>query len=203
MTNHTKPLVFCIGLVKTGTTSLMSALDILGWPGCDNIPLMAESWVKYANHVIDKPFTDLTDKYRAFSQNPVALRYAELYRAYPDAKFILTERDVNQAIASMLIHVAWNRLHPNPAPHMNWRNLNTFDDEVLYQSHGGNVRSFFNGRVGSLLIMDITKGTWHWPPLCKFLGVPVPAERFPHHNHSKGRLADMLSGHFSYTGKED
>jgi hypothetical protein len=202
---HLRPLVFCLGLVKTGTSSLLQALEIMGWPGCDDISLMQASWEKLRAEEIEKPFEDLTGKYRAFSQNPVALCYPSLLAHYPDAKFILTERDPNEAIVSMLIHVAWNRMHPEPRPpHMQWLDLNTEEDEELYTGWSGKVTNHFvkAGKGNQLLIMDITKGDG-WDALCPFLDVPVPAECFPHYNHSKGRLADLLSGRFEYRGKED
>ena len=188
MSDHLKPLIFCIGLVKTGTSSLLEALNILGWPGCNDIPAMQDSWTEFFNNVSTVPLGGLTNRYRAFSQNPVALLYSALSAWYPEAKFILTERDTNQVIASMLIHVAWNRLHPEPKPsHVaSWTNLTTSEDEGLYPRHSKQVRAFFEDKPVPLLIMDVTQAP-QWEPLCEFLQVPVPAPTFPHFNHYKGR----------------
>lgn len=205
MTTHLRPPVFCIGLVKTGTTSLLRALELMGWPGCNDIGLLQGAWKQFNDGGRDgRPLDSLLPRFRAFAQNPVALQYKSLAAYYPDAKFVLTTRDANEAIASMLIHVAWNRLHPNSKPHMNWRNLNTEADEQLYSRWPVEVEAFFAEQPvpNRLLVMDISAGD-DWRKLCPFLNVIEPAENFPHFNHSKGRLADLLSGDFKYRGKED
>jgi hypothetical protein len=206
MSDNEKPLVFCIGLVKTGTTSLLRALNTLGWPGCNDIPLMDEAWATWRKNlgmtkIIPEPFDTLVGKYRAFAQNPVSLNWQKLFMHYPEAKYILTVRDINDVIASMMINVAYNRRHPNPEQvAARWKHLNSQQDEQFYEEHARKVQDRFFGASSvsadpvtqSLLVMDISKGDG-WDKLCPFLGVDKPDLEFPHHNSSREKLLEMIA----------
>ncbi|WP_295888478.1 sulfotransferase, partial [uncultured Thiohalocapsa sp.] len=83
--------IFCIGLSKTGTTSLTEALKILGYD--------AVHWyaTKHAFRYTDDGGIDIDwdffERHDAFADTPIARIYPQLDERYPDAKFILTLRD--------------------------------------------------------------------------------------------------------------
>jgi hypothetical protein len=57
--------------------------------------------------------------------------------------------------------------------------------------HAARVAEYFSGRPDDLLVLDITAGDG-WPPLCRFLGRPVPDAPFPATNRS-GSWRDEVS----------
>ena len=113
--------IFGIGLSKTATTSLSAALNILGYR-CFDFPhfIMINSSCKvYYRHKINKKlwfnfFKDLTkntdnrlilnteriEEFDAFTDTPVVRFYKQLDKLYPDSKFILTTREIENWLRS-------------------------------------------------------------------------------------------------------
>lgn len=52
----------------------------------------------------------------------------------------------------------------------------------IYQSHLDAVAAYFRGTQGKLLELPLCDMADPWPPLCEFLGLPVPDLPFPHRN---------------------
>ena len=81
--------IFCIGFHKTGTTSLETALTMLGYrvTGCNGIndPDIEKNVLKMA--------FELVGQYDAFQDNPWPIIFKELDEKFPGSKFILTLRD--------------------------------------------------------------------------------------------------------------
>jgi Sulfotransferase domain len=181
--------VFGIGLGRTGTGSLVAALNLLGvrsihYPS-DDQTLRELKAAQFRLSVLDE--------YDGAADISVAPYYAELDRAYPGSKFILTVRDKANWLDSIEAHLA---------------NVNNFDYEFArfvhtvtygcevfhrerfaraYDCHVMNVSLYFSQRPSDLLVLDICKGDG-WDLLCSFLGCnpPVPLPAFPHHH--TGRL---------------
>jgi hypothetical protein len=86
---ETKQKIFCIGLNKTGTTTLGSILEKQGYKvkGFDG-----EVLIKYRFRGFDASIQALIEEYDAFQDIPWPLMFEELYTNYPGAKFILTTR---------------------------------------------------------------------------------------------------------------
>ena len=82
--------IFGIGLSKTGTTSLARALNILGYRTRDNLGV-----VDYIRGDLSSINPGILDTNDAFTDTPVPNFYRELDAKYPDAKFILTIRDMD------------------------------------------------------------------------------------------------------------
>ena len=64
--------------------------------------------------------------------------------------------------------------------------------EILFNKHVEDVKAHVPS--DKLLIFEATEG---WGPLCKFLGVPVPSEPFPHLNKKenfKEMLLELMKG---------
>jgi hypothetical protein len=171
--------VFCIGLSKTATTSLIEALKILG--------LDAVHWhaTKHAFRYTDDGIAidwALIERHDAFADTPIARIYPELDRHYPGARFILTLRDPERWLRSFADQFAAGGLDPFSARlHQDLYGTAGFDAtrcRAAFARHTAQVRDYFAARPGDLLEMDIGAGDG-WGPLCAFLGLPEPEEPFP------------------------
>lgn len=180
--------IFGIGLHKTGTTSLNTALRILGY---ESAHWRSAHWAKAIWREMNNTGKSPTmEKSYALTDLPFPLMYDRLDKAYPGSKFILTVRDEEQWIGSVERH--WNpefnkfrdQWDSDPFTNIIHERLygrTTFDREVFlnrYRVHNHLVRDYFKGRPKDLLEMDISKGAG-WPDLCRFLNVSVPEVDYP------------------------
>jgi hypothetical protein len=186
--------IFGIGLHKTGTTSLHTALRMLGF---DSAHWKTAHWAKAIWNEMQATGRSLTlEKSYALCDLPITLLYRELDRAYPNSKFILTVRDEDHWLRSVANH--WNHdLNPfrrawdtDPFSHQIHKEIygqRNFDPTVFlerYRRHNIEVREYFKDRPNDLLIMEmssIAEGQAYdgWPKLCQFLGQPIPTAPYP------------------------
>lgn len=187
--------VFGIGLSKTGTTSLTRALRILGYR-TNHFPYSA---VRYESGRLRLDLARLV-KWDAATDSPVALFFRRLEEQFPDARFILTERDIDAWIRSCHHNHVWPgnyvsnkgiRRLPHIRKilclHRSVFGTERFHPETFreaYLSHRDAVIQHFRRKKRDLLVMDICGGD-SWEPLCEFLGKPVPDVPFPHENVGK------------------
>ena len=179
----TRTKVFGIGWAKTGTTTLGSCLDILGYrhQGQD-LDLVYD--VEAGN--LERIFS-VVDRFDAFEDWPWILLYKELDRRYPDSKFILTIRDTDKWWRSYRNHVTTRGARPDIGRIR--RIIYGFEDGLQhkqayvdrYERHNAEVLRYFAQRPNDLLVMDWEKGDG-WPLLCRFLGKAIPKEPLPHAN---------------------
>ena len=188
------------GFGRTGTLSLKRALEDLGLGPTYH---MQEVW-KHPSHVREWhrfALTRSTDwdrlfrRYRSGVDFPVSCAWRELCARYPDAKVVLTVRDPERWWASTASTIytsrtmfpAWlRRTVPHTARYLDmndrliWDGL--FDGRFEDRDHATEVfRRHIDTVVATvpperLLVFDVAEG---WAPLCRFLGVPEPAHRFP------------------------
>jgi hypothetical protein len=192
------------GLGRTGTLSLKTALERLGFSRCYHMvdvlarPGDARIWSDAAQgKSID--WDSLFEGYRATVDWPGCSFYPELLRRFPEAKVILTVRDPGRwyESARQTIYFARHAFPPWArvlAPRMRhftrmldllvWDGLfrGKFEDMAFameaFEKHNEEVRRTVP--PDRLLIYEVKEG---WGPLCSFLGVPVPeGEPFPHVN---------------------
>lgn len=168
--------VFCIGFHKTGTTSLTAALRHLGYrvTGSNGVfdPNISKNAVKLAR--------ELSYEYDAFQDNPWPMVYKEMDSLHPGSKFILTIRDANNWIKSVVNHFGdestpmreWIYGYGAPLGHEDIY-------QEVYETHNKEVKNYFQNRPDDLLVMDIENGDG-WDKLCNFLGHDVPFKEFPH-----------------------
>ena len=171
--------IFCIGLSKTSTTSLTEALNILGFK--------AVHWrdtrhmIHYTDNGLEIDF-DKFDNYDAFADTPIARIYQELDVKYPGSKFILTVRDVSSWAQSFKNQFSrWLDDPFSKILHMELYGTSSYDHEKCvsaFEKHSRDVISYFKGREGDLLVIDIPGGDG-WDKLCAFLDRPVPKIEFP------------------------
>ena len=201
------------GLPRTGTLSLKSALDLLGFGPTYHMfelmrrPRRVDDWLRAADgHPVD--WDDVLRGYRSAVDWPASFFYRELAAAYPHARVILTVRDPQRwfdsserllrsgALRSMVSRPA-SRLVPLVGRMnrlMSHISATTFaiDHETAMRGTVGRQRAVaaFERHVREvaatvpadrLLVFDVREG---WEPLCRFLGVPVPAVPFPHDNEA-------------------
>jgi hypothetical protein len=186
MADHEK--VFCIGLNKTGTISLHSALERLGfsslhWGGPQTRERIERAMADGCPMVDDFPEYDAFSDIWVLSEN-----FDRLDREYPASRFILTTRDLASWIGSRRHHV-----QRNVAMKAQGRYQGTFltiDEDAWttqYEGHRSRVLRYFSERTADLLVMNIVAGDGY-DLLCPFLGLPVPDEPFPWNHRSKGLL---------------
>jgi len=191
------PKIFGIGFQKTGTSTLHLALSQLGYISQKGFFINHPKGIAIpppltAGKILPHAFA-LAEHYDAFSDNPWPLLYRELDRAFPGSKFILTIRDPQRWIASVVGHfekrpddvAQWIYGVPFPLG-------NEAQYLATYQAHNTAVRSYFADRPQDLLEMDLEANSG-WQPLCKFLGILTPARPFPHANRSLERERKQAS----------
>ncbi len=187
--------VFGVGFQRTGTSSLVRALDLLGIPSVHNpVALMTD------------PHHPMLEWYDGFADNPIPLMFRALDARYPGSKFILTDRPVDDWIDSVrwLFTVAprlgnWGTGPSALAMHRAIYGVTHFDEGLFrarYLRHRAEVLAHFEGRPADLLVIDVTRGEG-WDALCPFLDRRPPARPFPHENpranlHSMRALAWRL-----------
>jgi hypothetical protein len=188
------------GFGRTGTLSLRDALERLGLGPCYHMyevvqnPEHADFWQRATDgEAVD--WEEFLGSYRSAVDWPVCSFWAELAARYPDAKVILTVRDPDRWFES-----AWSTIFPRITGPL------ARDDEVgrrrsrmprqliVEQTFGGDIESPEHAKgvflrhieevkrglpPERLLVYEVREG---WDPLCRFLGLPVPDEPFPHVN---------------------
>jgi hypothetical protein len=183
------------GLGRTGTTSLKLALERLGFVRCHHMtelifhPETAAGWERAAEgQAVD--WEHLLAGYRATTDWPACHFYRELADRYPRAKVILTVRDPEswfRSTQATIFSAAHQReveqrpmagfMHKAIEPMFDGR-LHDHDHLIaVFERHNAEVRRTIAPE--RLLVYNVASG---WEPLCRFLGLPVPAEPFPRAN---------------------
>jgi hypothetical protein len=183
---HLKPVptrIFGIGMHKTGTTSLHTALSLLGY----------ESWHWSSAHVAKAIWREMNEigrsltleKYYALCDLPIPLLYKKLDAAYPGSKFILTMRHERKWLEATMRHFStafnkwrsgWNEDPFTNRIHEVLYGRTSFDPDIFlerYRRHNAEVREYFKYRPRDLLMMNIDQEDG-WERLCRFLSCRVP-----------------------------
>ena len=199
--------VFCIGLVKTGTTSLERALRDLGYR-MGNQRQGEALLPAYAARNF-RPIVEFCLTADAFQDAPFSFPYTyfALDQNFPNAKFILSVRDdADQWYRSLIryhghlfadgrIPVKDDLIRSTYSyPGFVWESfqvlLNPPEDDAYhkptlvsyYERHNADVRDYFRRKSNFLEINVSDKGAYS--RLCEFLGKAPVAEDFPWLNAS-------------------
>ena len=202
------------GFGRTGTLSLKIALEMLGIGRCYHMaevfqnPGHAELWSAAADGSVD--WETLFAGYGATVDWPSTYFWKELANYYPDSKIILTHRPTQSWIKSAkeTIFGAIGAPTPDDKPHMAAQKSmakkliveGTFGGNIedpahlaaVYDNHLDEVRRTIPAE--RLLVYQVSEG---WEPLCKFLGIPVPAVDYPKVNSTeefKSRVVTLNEG---------
>jgi Sulfotransferase domain len=192
------------GLPRTGTSSLKVALEQLGFGPCYHMrevityPERAQSWIDAADgRPVD--WEKVFEGYRSATDAPACHFYKQLTQRYPDAPVILSLRNPESWFSStqetiltpfvMKMHVAMNTL--DMCNKIGWGDAPELRDKdyMLARFHRHNDEVMRTIPKQRLLVFEAKQG---WPPLCTFLGVPVPTTPFPHAN-SREDFAGMTA----------
>ena len=164
-------------------------------------------------------FDRLLGHCQAVSDIPAVVFSEELIRAYPDAKVILTLRDVDAWYASNLktmnaiythplfslsMRLDWifrtRALYSRPTFRKLWHHFYEGDFKQngrrIFEEHYARIRKLVPKE--RLLEYDVSDG---WAPLCKFLDVPMPEARFPSGNEVSV-FHDRFRSAFRYNMRE-
>eukprot|EP01090_Pellita_catalonica_P018599 TRINITY_DN605_c0_g3_i1.p1 TRINITY_DN605_c0_g3~~TRINITY_DN605_c0_g3_i1.p1 ORF type:complete len:244 (+),score=27.62 TRINITY_DN605_c0_g3_i1:94-825(+) len=202
------------GFGRTGTASLQAALDILGFR-CYHMTenakngdshLWLEAWdCKRQKKDFDwnRMFGREDNKYHATVDWPSCDFYLEQLKQYPNAKVILTVRNSERWYAScsqtifciqrfqQLITRIMQMIKPNLRDFSKLYHTimdHNFDgklnDKELCIKHFKQNTEQVKAAVDEkqLLVFEVKQG---WEPLCKFLGVEIPDQPFPHVNSTE------------------
>ncbi len=187
------------GFGRTGTKTLKDVLEQLGFGPCYHMyevhdrPADIDVWRKAA----DGELPDWDRLFQGFNAGvdwPICNFWKELSEHYPDARFILSERDPEAWFGSISKTIFETfRIPPEEGSEfyslrqmtraLIYRNI--FDEDVENKAHVLAAYARHNEAVKAglpaarLLSYDPSEG---WEPLCAFLDVPVPREPFPHTN---------------------
>ena len=173
-----------VGYPKTGTKTLGACFRALG--------LRHTSWDSgryqaYESGHVDE-LIEFARDYESFEDLPWCSLYRELDHAYPGCKFVLTVRATEQAwYDSERTH----RAEFIPDELMLRSDAAREAAVSAYRAHTNGVRAYFRERPSDLLEVCWERGD-RWPELCSFLGVPIPAEPFPHLNRTSPGLLPRL-----------
>jgi len=183
------------GCGRTGTASLKAALErLLGAP-CYHMlevfqhPEHAPLWHQAALGR-EPDWDELLRGYVAAVDWPAAAFWPELMQAWPDALVLLSVRDPEAWWASAS-ETIFPSLDSNPFATAEWKEMiaamfqerwgaDVSDREAsiaAFNKHNAQVRATVPAR--RLLEWRATEG---WEPICRALGLPVPAEPFPRVN---------------------
>ena len=180
-----KPKVFCIGLSRTGTTSITVALHQLGYDAHHQ----CHALVTHDSAGRPRMSRDWAEAFDVHSDIAPATVFEELAVAYPDARFVLTRREPRIWARAMIRFMGKFR-HLFAAPPIarmfadvygpTWHSYTEDQWTAVYEAHDRKVVAFFDKTPHRLLKYDICQGAG-WSPLCKFLGEPIPTDKpFPH-----------------------
>jgi hypothetical protein len=187
--------IFCIGMNKTGTSSLHSAFLKLGlkslhhgYSECRTLKEHLEAAQLIAKKIIDnekanKNLLEHIDEYDAYSDiGPIINKFEILDLQYPNSKFIYSNRNTIKWVDSRKRHVMRNIENQNKGLYES--NFSSIDEEQWIErkfTHLNRVKQYFKNRQNDLLIIDITKGDGY-EKICPFLNLEIPQEAFPKSN---------------------
>ena len=199
--------VFCIGLGKTGTTSLGRALKELGYRVGDQ--RQGELLLPAYAARDFRPIVDFCLTADAFQDAPFGFpfTYLALDQSFPNAKFILSVRNDADQWYRSLVQFHGNLFAEGRVPVKDdllqatycypgflWESnrvlVNTPEDDVYhkptlvsyYERHNADVRDYFRHKSNLLEINVAARGAYK--TFCDFLGRKPVAEDFPWLNPS-------------------
>lgn len=199
------------GFGRTGTHSICTALNLLGFPCYHMFEVLnnknnkhhLDFWRRVANA---KPgaqyeWSQVFTNYSAAVDNPACCVWRELMQAYPDAKVLLTvhPRGADAWYESTMATIYFTE----NLWQFRWlelvtpfgRKMGDMCRKLIWQrAHRGTMADrrqaieHYHRHIAEvtaavpperLLVYSVDQG---WPPLCDFLGVPVPEGEFPNVN---------------------
>lgn len=181
-----------VGLPRTGTVSLIKALEILGLRAIHYHPARLVD-------VAERGDWRVYDDVDAAADFPAAAFYPRVLEAYPNVRCILTVRHNRREwldsicgfgaqLAAWIGDEAYRAFVDRTA--LAWWGVGSpAPQEALvarYESWNAQVQSDPRIPPGRLLVFNLVGGDG-WGPLCRFLGMPIPDAPFPWENRRHAR----------------
>ena len=200
-----------VGFGRTGTTSLYTALNELGFPCYHMFEVIRNKqnkthldfWLDVANSEPGAPhdWEQVFSKYTAAVDNPACVVWRELRAAYPNAKFVLTLHPKGAAV--------WyeSTIQTIYAPMRMWqfklleavtpfgRKFGAMCRKLVWQrGHQNTIEdreaaiAYYHEHIETIKAaipadrLLVFSVDQGWDPLCDFIGVPVPTSAFPNIN---------------------
>lgn len=197
------------GYGRTGTASLKLALEQLGFGPCHHMaevlpnPDRVAIWEQIGRREQGVPGTlwdQAFEGYRSTVDWPACTHWRALMARYPKAKVVLSKRDPGKWFESVNATI----LNPEGVEGMRASPMGEMLDRNIWRLFGGRLADRdhmiacferHNEEVvksvprEKLLVFDAKDG---WEPLCRFLGVAVPLEPFPHVN-TKEAMVELMA----------
>ena len=180
------------GFGRTGTHSMKSALELLGFGPCHHMVEVLSNPGQLARwrHIADAGSGDWDDALAGYNSSidwPSAFYWRQLAAHFPQAKVLLTVRSPEswyKSFSSTILQGIGPESGPETFGHKVIRNQifsgSPEDRDVAiaaFNRNNAEVRAAIPAE--RLLVYEIGDG---WEPLCGFLGVPVPEAGFPSSN---------------------
>lgn len=217
------------GFGRTGTMSLYTALNQLGFPCYHMIEVLdkrphLDFWCKVANSTpgTQHDWAQVFSKYTAAVDNPAACVWRELLAANPDAKVILTlhPRGPDTWYDSVIDTIyftenlwqfkvlefttPFGRKMGDMCHKLIWQRFHKgtmTDRDKAIARYQEHIAEVKAAVPGDqLLVFSVDQG---WGPLCEFLGLPVPQTEFPNVNdraNIKKAIKGMTRGAYVILG---
>ena len=190
---------------RTGTVSLMTALEHLGYGPCHHMKACIENaqqtkWFLEAANGLPVDWHEVFEHYQAAVDWPASAYYKTLLETFPEARVIFSDRPAEawyDGVASTIYQVVpslpgWLR---KLVPHLDrWGQM---VEKTIWQNElSGRFQDrrfavqFFKDRLAEvrevvppeqLLVHSAKEG---WEPLCHFLNVKVPSIPYPRANEA-------------------
>ena len=205
------------GFGRTGTLSLKTALETLGFNKCYHMfevmqnPHHLAEWTK-ANQGESVDWPALFAGYQAAVDWPSCNFYRQQMAAFPDAKVLLSLRDPESWYKSIMNTIYPSTLAATEAEDERARLFGqwgmdiiwnrVFDNRMDEPQHVMDTFAAHNEAVqrevpaDRLLVFEAKQG---WEPLCAFLDVPVPDQPYPRTNTTEDFQSAMRTGGRSST----
>jgi hypothetical protein len=200
------------GFGRTGTSSLKTALELLGYARCHHMEevFATPEQVPYWQAVAAGQEPDWNEVFAGYDAQvdwPGAHVWRQTAAAFPDAKVIHSQRpeevwwnSFSHTIGKLMTHHLRFEVPPHMAAMLaatikfigdetfggNWTDRDTAI--AAYRKRAAEVRAAIP--ADRLLVYDVAEG---WGPLCAFLGRPVPDAPFPNRNQ-RGEFWAQVGG---------
>jgi hypothetical protein len=192
--------IFCIGFNRTGTRSLIEALELLDLGPVAKPQVLHD---KYKERFGEYPYRAICDRvfehgdyelplliareFRCLKDRPwnIAPMYRLLDEAFPGSRFLFTWRDPAKWWRSVEKWLSRDEEGREAKVLRYLKHLGADSIERTqfingYSAYNAEVRNYFDGRD------DFLELCWEegdgWGELCAFLGIPMPNLPFPHSN---------------------